>query len=111
MFSGMFRPEMLLPMGLPEGVNCIGFGLSLERPTMIKYKIDNIRDLVGHKVSGNLAFCSFVLNFLRYLLKYCTHRGQKCLGISFYKGFNYHDLFSEIFILGELGDGEKESHL
>jgi len=49
--SGMFRPEMLLPMGLPEGVNCIGFGLSLERPTMIKYKIDNIRDLVGHKVN------------------------------------------------------------
>jgi len=48
--SGMFRPEMLLPMGLPVGVNVIGFGLSLERPTMIKYKIDNIRDLVGHKV-------------------------------------------------------------
>jgi len=48
--SGMFRPEMLLPMGLPEGVNVIGFGLSLERPTMIKYKIDNIRDLVGHRV-------------------------------------------------------------
>jgi len=48
--SGMFRPEMLQPMGLPEGVNCIGFGLSIERPTMIKYKIDNIRDLVGHKV-------------------------------------------------------------
>ncbi|XP_023330014.1 aminoacyl tRNA synthase complex-interacting multifunctional protein 2 isoform X1 [Eurytemora carolleeae] len=47
----MFRPEMLLPMGLPEGVNVIGFGLSLERPTMIKYKIDNIRDLVGHKVN------------------------------------------------------------
>ncbi len=46
----MFRPEMLLPMGLPDGVNVIGFGLSLERPTMIKYKIDNIRDLVGHKV-------------------------------------------------------------
>jgi len=49
--SGMFRPEMLLPMGLPEGVNVIGFGLSLERPTMIKYKIDNIRDLVGHRVN------------------------------------------------------------
>jgi len=48
--SGMFRPEMLLPMGLPEGVNVIGFGLSLERPTMIKYKIDNIRALVGHRV-------------------------------------------------------------
>lgn len=29
--SGMFRPEMLLPMGLPEGVNVIAWGLSLER--------------------------------------------------------------------------------
>ncbi|KAK0403832.1 hypothetical protein QR680_017147 [Steinernema hermaphroditum] len=29
--SGMFRPEMLLPMGLPEDVNVVGFGLSLER--------------------------------------------------------------------------------
>lgn len=48
--SGMFRPEMLLPMGLPEDVNVIAWGLSLERPTMIKYGIDNIRDLVGHKV-------------------------------------------------------------
>jgi len=48
--SGMFRPEMLAPMGLPEGVRVIAWGLSLERPTMIKYKIDNIRDLFGHKV-------------------------------------------------------------
>ena len=48
--SGVFRPEMLLPMGLPEDVNVIAWGLSLERPTMIKYKINNIRDLVGHKV-------------------------------------------------------------
>lgn len=48
--SGVFRPEMLLPMGLPENVSVIAWGLSLERPTMIKYKIDNIRDLVGHKV-------------------------------------------------------------
>jgi len=48
--SGMFRPEMLLPMGLPEDVRVIAWGLSLERPTMIKYGIDNIRDLVGHKV-------------------------------------------------------------
>jgi len=38
-------------MGLPEDVNVIAWGLSLERPTMIKYKIDNIRDLVGHKVN------------------------------------------------------------
>jgi phenylalanyl-tRNA synthetase alpha chain len=48
--SGMFRPEMLLPMGLPENVRVIAWGLSLERPTMIKYRIKNIRDLFGHKV-------------------------------------------------------------
>ncbi|KAJ2759425.1 Phenylalanyl-tRNA synthetase, beta subunit, cytoplasmic, partial [Coemansia nantahalensis] len=48
--SGMFRPEMLRPLGLEDGVQVAGFGLSLERPTMIKYGIDNIRDLVGHKV-------------------------------------------------------------
>ncbi|XP_011497781.1 PREDICTED: probable phenylalanine--tRNA ligase alpha subunit [Ceratosolen solmsi marchali] len=48
--SGMFRPEMLLPMGLPENVNVIAWGLSLERPTMIKYKLNNIRDLVGPKI-------------------------------------------------------------
>jgi len=52
--SGVFRPEMLLPMGLPEDVKVIAWGLSLERPTMIKYKIDNIRDLVGHKVDLNM---------------------------------------------------------
>ncbi|XP_037089666.1 phenylalanine--tRNA ligase alpha subunit-like [Pollicipes pollicipes] len=49
--SGVFRPEMLLPMGLPEDVNVIAWGLSLERPTMIKYKLDNIRDLCGHRVN------------------------------------------------------------
>lgn len=48
--SGMFRPEMLQPMGLPENVRVIAWGLSLERPTMIKYRINNIRDLFGHKV-------------------------------------------------------------
>jgi len=51
--SGMFRPEMLLSMGLPEDLRVYGFGLSLERPTMIKYKIDNIRALLGHKVDLN----------------------------------------------------------
>jgi phenylalanyl-tRNA synthetase alpha chain len=29
--SGVFRPEMLRPMGLPEDVNVIAWGLSLER--------------------------------------------------------------------------------
>lgn len=51
--SGLFRPEMLLPMGLPENMRVIGFGLSLERPTMIKYAVSNIRELLGHKVNLN----------------------------------------------------------
>ncbi|KAI1305263.1 Phenylalanine--tRNA ligase alpha subunit B [Halotydeus destructor] len=54
--SGLFRPEMLLPMGLPEDVTVIAWGLSLERPTMIKYGIDNIRDLVGHKVDLQMVY-------------------------------------------------------
>lgn len=48
--SGLFRPEMLETMGLPSDLRVYGFGLSLERPTMIKYGVSNIRDLLGHKV-------------------------------------------------------------
>lgn len=51
--SGMFRPEMLEAMGLPKEMRVFGWGLSLERPTMIKYKISNIRELLGHKVDLN----------------------------------------------------------
>ncbi|XP_033945693.1 phenylalanine--tRNA ligase alpha subunit [Pseudochaenichthys georgianus] len=54
--SGVFRPEMLLPMGLPEDVTVIAWGLSLERPTMIKYGINNIRELVGHKVDLQMVY-------------------------------------------------------
>lgn len=61
--SGMFRPEMLAPMGLPKDVRVIAWGLSLERPTMIKYRIDNIRNLFGHKVdmgmTRNAPICRF----------------------------------------------------
>ncbi|KAI0693598.1 phenylalanine-tRNA ligase [Cytidiella melzeri] len=49
--SGMFRPEMLEPMGFPKDVHVHGWGISLERPTMIRYGINNIRTLVGHKNS------------------------------------------------------------
>jgi phenylalanyl-tRNA synthetase alpha chain len=52
--SGIFRPEMLRPMGFPENITVIAWGLSLERPTMIKYGISNIRDLVGHKIDLHL---------------------------------------------------------
>lgn len=48
--SGIFRPEMLSPMGLPENVSVIAWGLSLERPTMIHYKFDTIKDLFGEEV-------------------------------------------------------------
>ena len=33
--SGVFRPEMLLPMGLPEDVVVIAWGLSLERYVLV----------------------------------------------------------------------------
>jgi phenylalanyl-tRNA synthetase alpha chain len=48
--AGMFRPEMLRPMGLPEDVRVIAWGLGLERQTMLVYGIKHIRDLVGPKV-------------------------------------------------------------
>lgn len=36
-------------MGLPEDVTVIAWGLSLERPTMIKYGVNNIRELFGFR--------------------------------------------------------------
>ena len=46
--SGMFRPEMLEPMGLPADVRVLGFGLSLERPTMIRCVWSLYVDLASH---------------------------------------------------------------
>jgi phenylalanyl-tRNA synthetase alpha chain len=37
--SGMFRPEMLLPMGLPPDVRVIAWGLSLERYAVYSLRI------------------------------------------------------------------------
>ncbi|KAI8872717.1 hypothetical protein GQ42DRAFT_161071 [Ramicandelaber brevisporus] len=47
--SGMFRPEMLISLGLPPDMRVYGWGLSLERPTMMKYGVTNIRELLGPK--------------------------------------------------------------
>ncbi|KAK3805316.1 MAG: tRNA synthetases class II core domain (F)-domain-containing protein [Benniella sp.] len=47
---GLEKPEMLEAMGLDPDVRVIAWGLGLERPTMIKYGLDNIRELLGHKV-------------------------------------------------------------
>eukprot|EP01061_Rhynchopus_euleeides_P018224 TRINITY_DN3013_c2_g2_i1.p1 TRINITY_DN3013_c2_g2~~TRINITY_DN3013_c2_g2_i1.p1 ORF type:complete len:516 (+),score=243.39 TRINITY_DN3013_c2_g2_i1:60-1607(+) len=49
--SGVFRPEMLRPMGLPEGVTAIAWGLGLERVAMRHYKLESVQELFGHKVS------------------------------------------------------------
>ncbi len=37
-------------MGFSEKVTVIAWGLSLERPTMIKYKFKDIRSLFGHRI-------------------------------------------------------------
>ena len=50
--SGMFRPEMLRPMGLPEGVTAIAWGLGLERVAMRHYKLPSVHDLFGHKYAN-----------------------------------------------------------
>jgi len=47
--SGCFRPEMLLPMGLPEDVTVIAWGIGLERHASLKYSVANIRELFGAK--------------------------------------------------------------
>ena len=64
--SGMFRPEMLRPMGLPEDVRVIAWGLGLERQTMLVYGIKHIRDLFGPKVKLDIiqknAVCRFDKN-------------------------------------------------
>lgn len=52
--SGMFRPEMLDPMGIPSDWSVVAWGFSLERPTMIEYKIDKISNLEGPNVSLDL---------------------------------------------------------
>lgn len=61
--SGIFRPEMLRPMGLPENVVVAAWGLSLERPTMIKYRFSNIRDLFGHKVQMDMIKTTPIVRF------------------------------------------------
>jgi len=52
--SGVFRPEMLRPMGFGENVAVIAWGMSLERPTMKKYGYKDIRALFGHKIDLNM---------------------------------------------------------
>ena len=52
--SGVFRPEMLEPMGLPSNVKVIAWGLGLERPCMLQCKTKDIRELFGPRVDINM---------------------------------------------------------
>jgi len=47
--SGVFRPEMLLPMGLPEDVTIIAWGIGVERTAARLYGIRGIRELFSHE--------------------------------------------------------------
>lgn len=47
--SGVFRPEMLLPMGLPEDVTVIAWGVGLERTACRMYGIRGVRELFSHE--------------------------------------------------------------
>jgi phenylalanyl-tRNA synthetase alpha chain len=61
--SGIFRPEMLRPMGLPDKVRVMAWGLSLERPTMIKYRCSNIRELFGHRSNIDMSRAAPITRF------------------------------------------------
>jgi len=61
--SGIFRPEMLLPMGLPSDVSVAAWGLSLERPTMIMYGYQKIAELVGPKVDLRTIYANPIPRF------------------------------------------------
>lgn len=47
--SGVFRPEMLLPMGLPPDVTIIAWGIGVERTAARLYGIKGIRELFSHE--------------------------------------------------------------
>lgn len=48
--SGLFRQEVVGPLGFSTDISVMAWGLSLERPTMIKYGFNSIHDLFGHRV-------------------------------------------------------------
>ena len=86
--SGIFRPEMLEPMGFEKDVSVIAWGLSLERPTMIYYGVDNIRDMVGSKVKSNPVYLAGgiamfpLLRDLKGKLKPERYGGAPLLGLT-----------------------------
>jgi len=47
--SGVFRPEMLLPMGLPPDVTVVAWGIGLERTVAQMYQIRAIKSLFSYE--------------------------------------------------------------
>jgi phenylalanyl-tRNA synthetase alpha chain len=43
--SGVFRPEMILPMGIPEDVSVIAWGIGVERWAALLYNVRSIKEL------------------------------------------------------------------
>jgi phenylalanyl-tRNA synthetase alpha chain len=51
--SGMFRPEMLQPMGLPEDVTVVAWGIGLERWAALLYNVKSIKELFSFQQDIN----------------------------------------------------------
>ncbi|KRY52038.1 Phenylalanine--tRNA ligase alpha subunit B, partial [Trichinella britovi] len=93
--SGMFRPEVLLPLGLAENVTVIA-------PTMIKYGINNIRDLIGPR-----HVCRVKMEIgLKGLTLITTEQG--CTGVPFARALAKKALleksYSKILVVTNLSD-------
>ncbi|CAK0803031.1 unnamed protein product, partial [Prorocentrum cordatum] len=43
--SGVFRPEMIAPMGIPEDVSVIAWGIGVERWAALLYNVESIKEL------------------------------------------------------------------
>merc|ERR1711933_535149 len=43
--SGVFRPEMILPMGVPEDVSVIAWGIGVERWAALLYNVRSVKEL------------------------------------------------------------------
>merc|ERR1712113_1342255 len=43
--SGVFRPEMIRPMGIPDDVSVIAWGIGVERWAALLYNVSSIKEL------------------------------------------------------------------
>ncbi|MGC8606027.1 MAG: phenylalanine--tRNA ligase subunit alpha [Vulcanisaeta sp.] len=67
--SGMFRPEVIMPLGLRKS-RVLAFGMGLDRIAMILMNIEDIRDLFSRDINMTKAYWSNFLRFINDLSKY-----------------------------------------